>query len=192
MRRTVKAAAWAAALALVLGASWWNTRARQATRPQVLRIEQVRALLELVSLRIDVADVQETTIRGYLGGRRVLLMVKGDLLISVDLARARFESIDQEQRQVVLVLPEPQTLSARLDHQKTRIVDVAGQGLWLIVPGDAGRTQSINQAYGQAQAYITKAGEDAVLRQRARVQAEQVIGSVLGALGWEVQIRWAG
>src|SRR5687767_10978609 len=97
-------------------------------------IEQVRQLSALVTTRVDVADVQVTEIAGRTGGIKAALVIKGDLLLTTDLGRARFESVDAGTRTAVLVLSEPEVTSPRLDHDKTRVFVAAEYGLWALVP----------------------------------------------------------
>src|SRR5688572_10807923 len=61
-------------------------------------IEQVRSLASLTVLKVDVADVQVSDLRGYTGGARAALVVKGDLTLSTDLSQARFTSLDPQGR----------------------------------------------------------------------------------------------
>ena len=99
-----------------------------------LTLERVRALASLVMLRAEVADVQETSLAGYTGSIRAAVLVRGELLMGVDLSQARFEQKDDLRHTAVLCLPAPRILSARLDHERTRIFGISTRGLWLIVP----------------------------------------------------------
>ena len=153
-------------------------------------IEQVRKLAMLTVTKVDVADVQETTIQGYLGGTQALMLIKGDVQISLDLSRARFESKDEPHRTAVLVLPQPQVTSPRLDHDKTKLFECSPHGLWLIVPTDAGRTAVINHAYQHAQQLIADAGDNPKLVEQARRNAEGTLKTFFDAAGWMVTIRW--
>src|SRR5436190_3396471 len=57
-------------------------------------VEQVQALAALVTVRVDVADVQETRLDGRSGGVRAAVLVRGDFLVGTDLGRAAFEAVD--------------------------------------------------------------------------------------------------
>src|SRR5436309_2155131 len=99
----LKAAALNVVLALGAGAAgFWLGRllAGPAPAPAAQRVlhehtgpslERVRELSSLVTTRLDVADVQETKISGYTGAVRAVLLVKGDVLLSVDLTKAKLE-----------------------------------------------------------------------------------------------------
>jgi len=154
-------------------------------------VEQVRELAELVTLRVDVADVQTTAVAGYLGGLRVALIVRGDVTLGVDLAAARFEAVDGAARTAVLVLPAVRAAGPRVDHDRTRVVAVTDEGLWAVVPGDGGaRGRAVGQAYAEAQRTVAAVAADPALSDRARWQAERVVAAFFRAAGWAVRVRW--
>jgi hypothetical protein len=154
-------------------------------------IEQVRSLATLLTHRVDVADVQRTTLAGYSGGVSAALIVKGDVQVGVDLGRATFESIDHAARRATLVLPPPMVGTPRVDHARTRLWAITHQGLWQVVPGDRAAVSVVNHAYEQAQRMIGTAADRPELIERSRQQAEGVLKTFFAALGWDVTVRWA-
>ena len=58
-----------------------------------------------------------------LGGRGVF-QISGDALIAVNLSRASIPSKDNETREAVICLPQPEVLQARVDHTRTRTWEV--------------------------------------------------------------------
>lgn len=154
-------------------------------------IEQVRRLESLVVSRVDVADVCTTDIQGYVGGSRAALVVRGDFVVAVDLAHARFESRDAGKRTVALVLPQPRVSRPRVDQASTRLVELSRRGLWMAIPWDAGQSAAVNHAYEHAQRVVAAAGADAGVVERARADAEQTLTTFFRAVGWAVTIRWA-
>jgi len=186
-------------LALGIAAGWavrdwlngWRPGSGVSTWHSGPTIEQVRALSELVTTRVDVADVQETQISGYTGGIKAAILVKGDFLLGVDLSKARFESMNAEVRTAVLVLPQPQVSSPRVDHERTRLYAVGESGLWKIIPGDAAYTAVIDLAYREAQRIVGAAADQPSLIERSRRQAQDVLGTLFEAMGWQVTVKWA-
>jgi hypothetical protein len=173
---------------LLEGRLWlWPERTRESGLPTR---EQIQALAELVTLRVEVADVQEMRMAGYTGAMRAVLLVRGDFLLAVDLARARIERVDEARRSAVLVLHQPAVRSPRVDLQRTTLFEVTHEGLWLLVPGDAGRTELLNLAYAQAQRCLVTAAADPALQQRCREQTRQVVQTFCRGQGWEVEIQW--
>lgn len=155
-------------------------------------VEQVQALSQLVTTRVDVADVQETRLEGRTGSIKTALIVKGDFLLGTDLSAAVLEEVDADARTAVLVLPQPQVTSPRLDHERTKVFGVSETGLWQITPSDNDTSAIVIQrAYAHAQRYIAEAANDPSLLARSRAQAETVLATFFHATGWRVSVRWA-
>jgi len=154
-------------------------------------IEQVQALSCLVTTRVDVADVVETHLDGYTGGVKAAILVKGDFLLGVDLSRGKFESVSSSNRTAVLVLPQPQVTSPRLDHERTKVFAVSQSGLWQIAPG-GGQTSGevVDRGYRDAQRIVAAACNDQQFIARSRQQAEQVLKAFFQAVDWKVTVKW--
>ena len=186
------AASLVAGWILAIEYRWRQTNGDGVSYHTSLTIEQVQALSSLVTSRVDVADVQETRLAGYFGGMKVALLVKGDFLLGIDLSRAKFKSVDSTTRKAVLVLPQPQITSPRLDQNRTRLYAISESGLWLIAPGgDPTLEALIDRAYRDAQHLIAHAGDDPSLMLRARRQAERVLMAFVEDIGWTLEVRWA-
>ena len=154
-------------------------------------IEQVRDLSELVTTSVDVADVQLTDLRGWTGGVRVAMLVRGQYLLGTDLSQARFTSIDASNKTAVLVLPPPRATSPRIDHDRTKLFAVSPYGVWQIVPSNRAEVAAVNLALAQAQASITTAANSGAPVAGARRQAESVVRSFSRAIDWNVTVRWS-
>jgi hypothetical protein len=162
----------------------WNSESHSPT------IEQIQQLASLTVLHVPVADVQVYTLTGYTGGIQAVLVVKGDVEISTDLAAARLEAVDADQRQAYLVLPAPTAVRPRLDHERTRIYKIDRSGLWQMMPGEAGERDLINRAMQDAQRLIGEIGGQAELVDQARSRTKEVLTNFLRVLGWQLEIRW--
>jgi Protein of unknown function (DUF4230) len=153
-------------------------------------IEAVQRLSSLMVTRVAVADVSQTQINGYAGGITAVIVIRGDFLLGVDLSKAKFEKINEAERSVVLVLTPPTVSSPRLDQDKTRLLYLTRQGLWSIVPGDAGQKAVVNQAYRHAQEVVAAVGRDPMQLEEARQHAESTLSGFFAAIGCKVTIRW--
>jgi hypothetical protein len=171
-------------------ARWW-TAWPAPVAPPPMTIEQIQALAELVTARVHVSDVRECRIDGFTGGTRVLLVVRGEILLGVDLEQARFAGNDAARRSSTLLLPEPRVTSVRLDHQGTRITSMGPHGLWVIVPWRTKDQQLINRAYQEAQAALEAAADDPDLPQHGKAHAEAVLHRFATAMSWQLHIQWA-
>lgn len=156
-----------------------------------LAVEKIQPLSVLTTLKLDVTEAQLTVLQGYTGTIKAVLVIQGDVTVGVDLARARFEQVDEQAHTAVLVLPQPKVQSTRLDQERTKLVGVWPSGLWTIVPGgEDADTTAVNLAYRDAQRAVTAAALAPQVLARSRQQAESVLRTFLSAVGWEVQVRW--
>ena len=114
-------------------------------------IERMSELSQLLTLRIDVADVLVTRIDGITGGVQVAMLVKGDVALGIDLSQGRFDQVDHAHCTAVLILPPPQTSCARVDHNRSRLFALTSDGLWVITPGTRDYLAVVDKAMAQAQ-----------------------------------------
>jgi len=166
------------------------TRAPVEPAHAALTVERLSEVSQLLTLRLDVSDVVITRIAGYTGGVQAAVLVKGDVSVGVDLSKARFEDADSIQRAATLILPPPAPSSPRVDHQRTRLVYLAKEGLWLITPGSPPYEAVVNKAMCEAQQLLNAAAEAKDADDRARHHAEAVLKAFCRSLSWEIQIRW--
>lgn len=155
-----------------------------------LRIEQVRELASLITLHVPISDIHVTQLEGFTGSVKLVLAVHGDVDIATDLSKARFEDMDPEHKTAILVLPPPAPVRPRLDHERTRILDIHRSGMWKVIPGQAGEDKLTNQAMRDAQRILATAAQNDALITKGCHHTQQVIDNFFGALGWQIQIQW--
>jgi hypothetical protein len=153
-------------------------------------IQQIREIGELTVLKVPVRDVVTARIEGFTGGNSLVLIVHGEVGIGIDLEQAKYVEIDKTNRTAVLQVPSPKVLYAKLDHDHTRIHSLTRTGFWQAAIGSAGEDQLVDEAMGHAQRVLVEAGSDPALAQRAREQAQRIIGGLFDGVGWEVTLRW--
>jgi len=175
----------------LLGLTLSGASTQRGVTPPPLTLAQVQNLASLTTLRVHVADVHLTEIHGHTGSLRAALLVRGDLLIAVDLAEARFEQLDDEAKRATIVLPAPRAQSPRLDHARTRIYAITTSGMWSLLPTDDHRARLVNRAMGEAQRLVEHAAQRDELIEQARRNTETVIDTYSRQIGWSVTIRWA-
>jgi len=180
-----------AAIGIMLCLLWTRPPQTIPTESTLPTVEHLQPLASLVSLRADISDVQIATLDGYTGGISVMLAIRGDVLLSIDLEKARFEHLDRQNKTAVLVLPSPEALSPRLDHTLTKAFTISTYGLWQIVPSDRGRAEAMGRALRQAQQALAKQALEPKLIDKAKHHAEGLIKSfMVQTLGWTITIRW--
>ena len=156
-----------------------------STGPTVTKLQR---LSELVTTRVEIADVLVADERSWRGWRGYWL-VRGDALISVDLERAIIVERDEAAKTAVVRLPRPTVLHPRVDFDRTRTWSVE-KSAW--VPGflatspDALRDHAMRQAQRLVQA---EAGRKEVIDHARRV-AETVIPQFYEMVGWHVTVVW--
>ncbi len=164
--------------------------ARFTHQSTALRLEEVQRLAELVVLRVPISDVQTAALAGFTGSTSVVLIVKGDVVISTDLSKAQLLDVNEQARSARLVLTQPQAGRPRLDHQGTRVYRVDRTGLWAMFPGPAAEGAVIDRAMQQAQVYLQQAASQPALIAQARDQTQLVLTRFFSAMGWQVTIEF--
>lgn len=155
-------------------------------------VEQLRPLAALMTHRVVVVDAITSVVSGYTGDVRAAVVLRGDAMLSVDLMQARIAEVHQIERTAVIVLPPPHVLSARVDHEATRIFNVEASGLWALVPSDEVRALIIDQAMRVAQQAVMKAASEPLVMDEARTRAEALITEFFrDSLDWSVTVCWA-
>jgi hypothetical protein len=182
-------------LAVGVGLGWMLTAPSQSTpipiQSSVPTIEHIQPLAALVSMRVDISDVQVSSLDGYTGGIRIALLIRGDFLMTVNLSRARFESLDKTARTAILVLPDPVGMSPRLDQERTVVFSIDTHGMWQMIPSDRGRAVAVDQAMRQAQRLLTLQARKSELVERAKARTESLVTSFLKqTLDWKVSVKW--
>lgn len=179
------------------GHVWWSGPAESAADSVTHRsaeagptIEQVQELASLVTLRVPISDVQVSELEGFFGSVKLVMAVHGEVEIASDLSRATFEDINPEQRSAALVLPKPAPQRPRLDHEKTRILELSRGGAWKFLTEDAGEKQLTNRAMLAAQRTLWETAQQPQLAARACEQTEKVVRTFFQAMRWSVEVRW--
>ena len=70
-----------------------------STPPSIQQIQQVGLLS---TLKLEVAEVREVRIDGLTGAATLILILRGDVLLGVDLLQAKLLSSDPALRQIVI------------------------------------------------------------------------------------------
>ncbi|HVS73221.1 MAG TPA: DUF4230 domain-containing protein [Phycisphaerae bacterium] len=191
------AQAWRLALTVAgivivaVGAFWLLHPAEKLQPSPAPSLNQIQELQELVTHRVLVSKIHETRVAGYTGSMIVTIVVHGDVLVGVDLQRARILEKDENKRQMLLELPLPQIISPRLDHDQTYTQHVATSGLWCLVPGSAAQAAVVDRALREAQTFIGTAAFDPGIFHDAQTRTQSTIESFGKCLGWQVQVCWS-
>ena len=177
---------------------WWVQEWRQAVILASVplidsgpTLEQIQTLADLTTLKVNVADAIVTELAGKTGGIKVVLVVHGSVTLGVDLSKARFESVDQQKRRAILILPAPKIESVSFDQKRTKIVAFWESGLWILIPGERDADAVVTDlSYREAEQIVVNAASDPDLTARSRIQTEVLLARFLSTIDWAVQILW--
>jgi hypothetical protein len=153
-------------------------------------IEQVRELASLVTLDVPISDVRLSELSGFTGGLQLIMSVKGDVQIATDLSAARFDRVNEDLHTATLMLPRPRPQRPRLDHEKTRVIELTRSGMWRWLPTETGESALTNRAMLAAQRVLAETAEKPELITQAREHTQKIICAFFDALGWTITIQW--
>ena len=146
-------------------------------------VERLERLSHLITTRVHVADV----LVGEGEGCRGAWLIKGDALVGVNLGRARITEKDEATKQALIVLPSPEVLQPRVDHQRSRTWEVRRLA-WL--PWNADEDRLRDEVMLQAQQLVAHAAGSNENLQQAKTAAATIVKSFYEEVGWQVRVSW--
>jgi hypothetical protein len=198
--------AFALAGAVAVGALLMAWRTPPPPPPVEAPLMSLEKMGRLVALRVNYADVIEfnqprtqdiplTQWALHLGGTRVLQVAKGDCTLAADLTAARYEQVDQSAKRLTVVLPPPQLMNARINHEPREkggsyLYAVTSEGLEPLIPDSANRTAAINNSLVRAQEAIERLCRQPDMIATAQRNAEDILASLFRAAGWQASFQW--
>lgn len=179
---------------IFLGSKWseWrtlNTAPRILSTPVILK--EVQALSELVTVKYVLEKVQSEQIPsekliGQLIGseNQILLLAHGVVKAGIDLKALQPDSLQINDKKIVLTLPQPQITDAYLDEKLTQVID---RKTGLLAPPDRDLEQTTRQHALDA---ICRAARVNGILQEADERARAQLTNLFHQLGFsEVEFR---
>ena len=154
----------------------------QSQGPTVERLER---LSHLVTTRVHVVDV----LIGEGEGCRGAWLVKGDALVAINLGRAQITEKNEASKEALLVLPLPEVLQPRVDHERTKTWEVRRM-VWL--PWNADQDRLRDEVMRQAQQLVAQAAGSEMNLQQAKTAATTIVQAFYEEVGWTVRVSWEG
>ena len=148
-------------------------------------IEKLERLAQLLSLRVQVADILVATGQGCRGS----WLIKGDAALAVDLSQAKIAEKSEDTKQATIILPEPQVLQPRVDHSRTRTWSVE-RVAWL--PWTADQDALRDAVYAEAQRLVEHTAASHENIQAAKRAAETALKAIYAEVGWTLVVKWEG
>jgi hypothetical protein len=189
----------------VLGA-WLFLRTAVEKSPAQAPLISLEKMGHLVSVKLNYSDVvefnQNRTLgipwsqwQVRLGGTKVLLVAKGDCTVATNLGGATYKSIDRINRTLTVVLPSPQPLNARINHDTRQkggsyFYAITSNGVQLILPDSTNRVDAIDNALRLAQKDVYRVCSQPEVLATARENAENVLRASFHATQWTPTFVW--
>jgi len=194
------------AAALGVAGTWLFASKSKTPPPPVAPMIALEKMGHLASVKVNYADVIEFTEKRTqdipwtqwelrLGGTKVLLVARGDCTVGTDLRAARYEGVNPDDRTVLVSLPAPRAIVARVNHEPrdkggSYFYAITNEGLEPIIPDSSNRINAVNNALSLAQREVERACNHADVVATAKKNAEDVLVPTFQAVGWKARFSW--
>jgi hypothetical protein len=146
-------------------------------------VTQLEKLGQITVLKLTVSDVLQGDGFGYKGA----WLVKGDVLYSIDMTKAKVVDTSEGSKTATIALPLPKVVSPRVDHSRTITYSVERKN-WIPFTGDQGKLR--DQSMKEAQLLIERAAARGDNVDVARRNAEMLVALMYKLVGWNVDVVW--
>ncbi len=153
-----------------------------AIGPPPPSIAQIQGLSELATTRVHIQDVIEGENNHYIGR----WTLHGEVVLGVDLSSARYLKTDKDGKRATLHLPQPHVISSKVDHDRSEEISIKWKA-W--VPTSSPQILR-DEVWKNADRKIERLGKEIGYMERAKVQAERVLGQLFEGVGWKVDFEW--
>jgi hypothetical protein len=169
--------------ALVLGLWWLGVRLPGASAaPLPPPIALIQSLSDLATTKVHITDSIELENNHYIGR----WSLHGEVVLGVDLSAVRYVKVDEVAKRATLRLPRPHQISSKVDHERSEEVFIKWKSLFPTSDKQILR----DEVWKQADRKIQRLGQEVGYIERAKVQAERVLGQLLEGAGWKADFEW--
>ena len=171
-------------LVVVFVGGFWLASAEvsQESGPPIPPISRIQALSDLATLRVQLAD----SMTGENDHWKVRWMLHGEAVLGVDLSKATYTSVDEENRKATLSLPASHVISHKVDHGRSAEIS-AKQKTLLPSPGLKSLRDEVWQHADEKVAQLAR--HDGYM-EATKLQAERVLNELFRGVGWSVSYEW--
>lgn len=153
-------------------------------------VDRLRSTRELIGLIVEVAEPRTTIKSGKLGGIEVVLLVRGQAHLGVDLSLMRIESVDETTHTLIVTLPPPTVRIAKVDPQQTLFLRHQRYGLWTLVQVEKVDREVVATALADAQNVVHTTGADPRHQPAAKRVIEQALTDIATQAKWTIHVHW--
>lgn len=145
-------------------------------------ISSIEAISNLATLKVQIADI----VTGENKHWHARWMLHGEAVLGVDLSKASYLHINQQNRRATLSLPAPHVISSKVDHHRSMEIS-AKQKTWIPSPGIKSLREEV---WRHADEKVARLAQNDRYLEATRLQAERVLNKFFHDLGWEVSYEW--
>lgn len=143
-----------------------------------LIVEKIESLGNLEVLKYNIQDIVEyKKIRQWLPNAKTALLISGEVICCIDLAKLSKEDIYTSGDSIRLQLPAPEICHTKIDHTKSRIYDMQ-YGLWE-------STEIADAAYRSAEKQLKERAQELDIESKSRDNAVNLLRPILQSMGFE-------
>jgi hypothetical protein len=150
-----------------------------STPPPIVRIQ---GMSHLANTKVHITD----SIAGENGHYRGKWGLHGEVVIGTDLSRAQYLSADSAKGEAVLLLPTPQVIATKVNHDRSEELYLRQQ---TVVPLSSPKVFR-DEVWMQADQKIRRLGQDPSYVQQAKGDCQRVLEPLYQQLGWRLRIEW--
>jgi hypothetical protein len=108
------------------GALLYKSLTASSTSDHALTVEKIEKMGKLQLVKINIKDVLEQTKERplFLPNAKAVLIVVGEVYAGIDLQKIQASDIVSTEKLVSITLPQPEILTAKVNHEQSRVYDV--------------------------------------------------------------------
>ncbi|MES2794742.1 MAG: DUF4230 domain-containing protein [Bacteroidota bacterium] len=140
---------------------------------QNLVLNQVTAIGKIELVNFQFRDVVESELqKTILPNSKALLIISGQVIGCIDLAKIKAESLDFENDSLIIELPNPEICSNKIDHSQSKVYDVSLFSLY-------DQSQLIDEAYKKAELQISDSALQMGIIEQTKQNADKILKPML-------------
>lgn len=167
--------------------SWWPgwlTGEDETETMHTVVLQEISSMGKLEVVKYNFKDVVEQEIvKMWLPNAKAILIVQGEAIGCVDLAKISMEDITSDDENLVINMPEPELCVFKIDHSKSKVYNTEY--------AFTDEAKLVQEAYKQAEKQIQKSALDMGILEQTEVNARKILTPMLEkASGKKVVIKF--
>jgi len=162
----------------------WLTGEDETETMHTIVLQEISSMGKLEVVKYNFKDVVEQEIvKMWLPNAKAILIVQGEAIGCVDLAKVSMEDITSDDETLVVNMPEPELCVFKIDHSKSKVYNTEY--------AFTDEARLVQEAYKQAEKQIQKSALDMGILEQTEVNARKILTPMLEkASGKKVVIKF--